>query len=167
MSDSIIIIDTSVFLNILEVPNKCQDKAQIIQEFKEYITLDAFFILPMATIIETGNHIAQSGDGNVRRETAKKFCEHIVKVINGDAPYKISNFPSNDEIKSWINDFPNLAGRNKSNDTGKDKKEGTSFGDLTIIQEFEKQTRLHKNYEIWIWSLDRDLKSKHYIPTKI
>lgn len=163
MSNSIIIIDTSIFLNVLEVPNKCQDKECVFKQFEEFIELEAIFVLPMATIVETGNHIAQNGDGSIRRKTAKKFCGHIMKVINGEAPYKISDFPTNDEIKSWIAHFPELAMKNKSSE----KQEGTSFGDLTIIQEFEKQKRLFKNYEIWIWSLDSDLQLYHYTPQKI
>lgn len=160
MSKSLIIIDTSVFLNILSVPNKCQDKQLVLDEFKHFIQLEASFILPMATIIETGNHIAQNGDGNVRRNVAMQFCEHISKVLNGEAPYILSNFPTNDEIKQWLDQFPNLAMRNKS----PVKQEGISFGDLTIIQEFEKQKNIHKNYEIWIWSLDSDLQQYHHQP---
>lgn len=163
MSNHLIIIDTSVFLNILSVPGKCQDKEEVIKAFEDYIALGASFILPMATIIETGNHIAQNGNGNTRRKVASQFCGHISKVLNDEAPYKISNFPNNDEMKQWLNQFPDLAMRNKS----PTKQEGTSFGDLTIIQEFEKQKRLFKNYEIWIWSLDSDLQLYHYTPQKI
>lgn len=146
MSKSLIIIDTSIFLNILAVPNRCQDREKVFEKFEEYITLEASFILPMATIIETGNHIAQNGNGNTRRDIAIQFCEHVSKVLNDEAPYKISSFPNNEEIKKWLNQFPNLAMRNKS----PIKQEGTSFGDLTIIQEFEKQKDLHKNFEIFI-----------------
>ncbi len=32
----------------------------------------------MATILETGNHIAQNGDGNQRRICAEKFVNHLV-----------------------------------------------------------------------------------------
>lgn len=158
MSNHLIIIDTSVFLNILSVPGKCQDKEEVIKAFEDYIALGASFILPMATIIETGNHIAQNGNGNTRRKVASQFCEHISKVLNDEAPYKISNFPNNDEMKQWLNQFPDLAMRNKS----PTKQEGTSFGDLTIIQEFEKQKKLFRAYEIWIWSLDDDLKQCNY-----
>ncbi len=140
------------------MPGKCQDKEEVIKAFEDYIALGASFILPMATIIETGNHIAQNGNGNTRRKVASQFCEHISKVLNDEAPYKISNFPNNDEMKQWLNQFPDLAMRNKS----PTKQEGTSFGDLTIIQEFEKQKKLFRAYKIWIWSLDDDLKQYNY-----
>lgn len=160
MNSSLIIIDTSIFLNILGVPSKSQDKKNIRESLETYIRSDASLILPMATILETGNHIAQNGDGNIRRKIADKFCVEIHKAINNEAPYKVSSFPSNEEVKSWIDKFPNLAMANKS----PTKQEGTSFGDLTIIQEFEKQKLLHKNYEIWIWSLDGDLEQYRYTP---
>ena len=45
-------------------------------------------ILPFATIIETGNHIAHCGDGNIRKKTAGKFCECIDKIIKNEAPWQ-------------------------------------------------------------------------------
>jgi hypothetical protein len=46
---SLCIIDTSIFTNILDVPNRNQDKEDIDEQFKEYIELEFQFILPMAT----------------------------------------------------------------------------------------------------------------------
>ncbi len=57
---AISIIDTSVFLNLLDVPNRNGEREQVYQAFSEYVELGATFILPMATIIETGNHIART-----------------------------------------------------------------------------------------------------------
>lgn len=67
---SVCLIDTSIFTNILNVPGRNQNKADVNHAFREYIDLGCTFILPMATIIETGNHIAQNGDGRLRRDTA-------------------------------------------------------------------------------------------------
>lgn len=129
---SICIIDTSVFLNLLNVPGKNQDKEKMKECFAEYAELGVTFILPMATIIETGNHIAQNGDGGTRRNVASRFCEAIKGAFNGDAPYQPSEFPDSTEILGWIDNFPVVAGQNKSpQKTG----EGTSFGDLSIIEE--------------------------------
>ena len=71
---SICLIDTSVFLNILNVPRCNEDR---MQNFKEYIELGCTFLLPMATILETGNHIAQNGDGTIRRKTAIHFVKEV------------------------------------------------------------------------------------------
>lgn len=42
--NSICIIDTSVFLNILDVPNRNNEKERVINNFKEYINLGATFM---------------------------------------------------------------------------------------------------------------------------
>lgn len=155
------IIDTTVFLNLLNVPNKNQDRQKIQKDFLTYQASGAEFILPMATIIETGNHIAQNGDGNRRRKVALRFCASVKGAFNGDAPYQPSDFPDKHEVLTWLDLFPNLAGKNSKDET---KLEGTSFGDLSIIEEFNKAVRLNKRSEVFIWSLDRDLQSYHHQP---
>lgn len=155
---SICIIDTSVFLNLLNVPGKNQDKQSVTASFTQYTNLGVTFILPMATIIETGNHIAQNGDGGTRRKTALRFCEAVKGAFNGNAPYQPSEFPNANEVLTWIDSFPELAGKNKSaQKTG----EGTSFGDLSIIEEFKKCVSRFARREVFIWSLDSDLCSYH------
>ena len=160
--NSICIIDTSVFLNILDVLNRNNEKERVINNFKEYINLGATFMLPMATVLETGNHIAQNGDGNVRRKTAQRFCNHVRQAITGEAPYRTSDFPDTGEVLKWLAEFPDSAGRNKT----PDRHEGTSFGDLSIIKEYEKAKFKSPMSEIWIWSLDSDLKNYHYKPNQ-
>ncbi|WP_414552758.1 type II toxin-antitoxin system VapC family toxin [Anabaena sp. CCY 0017] len=154
---SICLIDTSVFLEILNVPNYNQHRASVLEDFKTYAQSDCTFLLPMATIIETGNHIAQNGDGTMRRKTALRFVKEVKDAFTGVAPWKPTIFPNTEEILLWIDQFPDLAGKNKA----PQKQEGTSFGDLGIIQEFEKSCHLFSMSEVFIWSLDSDLQNYH------
>jgi len=151
----VVLIDTSVFLNILNVPNRNQQLEKVKGDFQSYVDLQCTFILPMATIIETGNHIAQNGDGRVRREVALRFVEAVKGAFEGDAPWRPAEFPSMKEILSWLDTFPEFAGKNKS----ARREEGTSFGDLSIIKEFEKACARFPMSEIFIWSLDSDLQN--------
>lgn len=153
---TICIIDTSIFLNILNVPSRNQQVTEVVQSFKDFVELGCTFILPMATIIETGNHIAQNGNGTIRRETSKRFCDAIRGAFDGVTPWQPSEFPSSKEIMSWLDEYPDNAGRNKSSTR---TSEGTSFGDLSIIKEFDKCVIKFKSSEIFIWSLDEDLIS--------
>ncbi|MDM3858000.1 MAG: hypothetical protein PT120_24690 [Aphanizomenon gracile PMC649.10] len=111
----------------------------------------------MATILETGNHIAQNGDGTIRRKTAIHFVEQVKAAFTGKAPWRTTAFPDTTEILVWIDQFPDLAGKNKA----PDKQEGTSFGDLSIIEEFNKLCTRFPMSEVFIWSLDRDLQIHH------
>ncbi|KAA1196292.1 hypothetical protein [Vibrio cholerae] len=158
---AICIIDTSVFLNLLDVPNRNTQRDDIDKAFLEYVDLEATFVLPMATILETGNHIAQNGDGGTRRATAQRFCEQVTAAFSGQAPYQISEFPNSTEVLTWLAKFPDLAGKNKAPTK---TTEGTSFGDLSIIEEFNKCVERFSMSEIFIWSLDSDLCSYHRKP---
>ncbi len=158
----ICIIDTCVFLNLLNVLNRNEDKEKVIEDYKIFVEQGATFILPMATIIETGNHIAQNGDGGTRRKTAQRFCKVVRAAFQGEAPYKPSEFPSTQEVLTWLDNFPNLAGQNKSS---KKTNEGTSFGDLSIIEEYKKCVARFPMSEVFIWSLDSDLMQYHHQKT--
>jgi hypothetical protein len=65
-------------------------------------------------ILETGNHIAQNGNGHTRRQTATRFCAAVTGAFTGEAPYQPSEFPNSAEILNWLNEFPDFAGQNKS-----------------------------------------------------
>jgi len=157
---SICLIDTSIFLELLNVPNYNQRRASVIEDFKTYSQAGCTFLLPMATILETGNHIAQNGDGTIRRKTAIRFVKEVKEAFQGIAPWRPTTFPNTAEILEWIDQFPDLAGKNKA----PDKQEGTSFGDLSIIEEFNKSCKRFPMSEVFIWSLDRDLQNYHKIP---
>lgn len=157
---SICLIDTSIFLEILNVPNYNQHRESVLEDFRTYSLAGCTFLLPMATILETGNHIAQNGDGTLRRKTAIRFVEQVKAAFAGIAPWRPTPFPNTEEILLWIDQFPDLAGKNKA----PLKLEGTSFGDLSIIQEFHKSCNLFSMSEVFIWSLDSDLKNYHKIP---
>ncbi|WP_353933341.1 hypothetical protein WJM97_22900 (plasmid) [Okeanomitos corallinicola TIOX110] len=157
---SICLIDTSIFLEILNVPNYNQHRASVLEDFQTYAQSGCTFLLPMATILETGNHIAQNGDGTMRRTTALRFVKEVKEAFTGVAPWRTTTFPNTTEIMLWIDQFPDLAGKNKA----PEKQEGTSFGDLSIIEEFNKSCKLFPMSEVFIWSLDRDLQSYHQKP---
>ncbi|MFP5272092.1 hypothetical protein [Coleofasciculus sp.] len=157
---SVCLIDTSIFLNLLDVPNCNESKEKVTEDFKTYVEAGCTFLLPMVTIVETGNHIAQNGDGNIRRTTAQRFVVAVKAAFSGEAPWQPVVFPDMKEILSWIEEFPDFAGRNKAHN----KPEGTSFGDLSIIREFDKACDRFEMSEVFIWSLDSDLQSYHQQP---
>lgn len=157
---SVCLIDTSIFLNLLDVPYCNEARAEVAEDFATLVEAGCSFLLPMSTILETGNHIAQNGDGNLRRETAQRFVFAVKGAFSGEAPWRPVVFPVTEEILSWIDTFPDYAGRSKA----PDKSEGTSFGDLTIIQEVEKSCARFPMSEVFIWSLDSDLQSYHQNP---
>lgn len=72
---SICLLDTSVFVEFLNVPNMNTRHAEICDELKQKIRDGEFQFLPLATILETGNHIAQNGEWNAEKKNCRLLCE--------------------------------------------------------------------------------------------
>ena len=60
-------MDTSIVMNLLEIPGMCQDAEKVKKEFNQAVEAKETLILPVSTIIESGNHIAHIADGHIRR----------------------------------------------------------------------------------------------------
>jgi hypothetical protein len=143
---SVVLIDTSVFCNIVPVPGFDQDRDEVFERLNELIQKKATLLLPMAAVLETGNHIAQLPNGQVRRSTATKFCEQVMDAINGTAPWTPTPFWDIEGLKLWLGEFPRAAMEKKG------------IGDLSIIKEWEHQCALHRARRVTIWSADGHLE---------
>lgn len=149
---SVVLIDTSVFCNIVPVPGREQSRDNIMSQFADLINDGATLLLPMTAVLETGNHIAQLPDGGQRRKTAAAFCKRVMEAIDGTAPWTPTPFWEIDAMKLWLNEFPDAATR------------GKGMGDLSIIKEWERQCEFNQARRVWIWSLDGDLAGYDRIP---
>ena len=105
---------------------------------------DHLFI-PMAAIVEVGNLIAHVKNGAQRRAAADRFVKELRSALADEAPWKPINFPSNQEVLSWLDAYPESATK------------GVGMGDLSIRQEWESCCRRYSMSRVWVWTLDRDL----------
>ena len=157
----ICILDTSIILNILNVPNKNQNRVEVLDEFKTYAESNCRFIIPLVVAVEVGNHISQNGNGDTRRKTAEQFVKMMQSTFSGELPFEISDFDLKLEWRNWIDEFTDKAGQNK---TAAKPNEGMSLTDLSIIKEYEdiqnkNKANRNKHVKVFIWSLDSDLEA--------
>ena len=160
----ICLLDTSILLNILNVPSKNQDKVTVRKDFKTYLESECRFIIPLVVAVEVGNHISQNGNGDTRRKIAEQFVDMMQKTFNGESPFEISNFDLKNEWQNWISEFIDKAGQNK---TVAKPNEGMSLTDLSIIKEYDSlqaknRANRNKHVKVFIWSLDSDLEAYGY-----
>ncbi|MBG1265418.1 hypothetical protein [Nostoc sp. WHI] len=155
---NVLIIDTSILCVYLGVPGKetCGsdndkwDQKRVKARFQEEEKQSAMFILPLATIIETGNHIAQA---NSRRyEIAQAFADILVKVADGVIPWEIfttqvGELWNSEQLKQLAAEWPTLA-------SGK-----ISIGDATIKSVAEYYAKASKTYQVEIFTGDGGLKA--------
>ncbi len=82
----VIFVDTSVLLNLLDVPNRNADREAVGAEYRRRIS-EGQLILPLSTVIETGNHIAHVADGGARRTCAETFVEMLRMIVADKTPF--------------------------------------------------------------------------------
>jgi len=147
MSGAICLVDTSVLLEILEVPGKCGNWQSILSDLEMKIKANEVLFLPMATIIETGNHVAQNGDGNQRRKCAANFVQFVQQALDGNSPFRPIKFIDNEQLREIISVFTDYA------------MKGISLGDACIIDDYKRLCERHKHKTIYVWAVDEHLSA--------
>lgn len=144
MVRKVLILDTSVLCCFLNVAGKetCGPKADIwdqnrIKELQDS-EKGATIVLPLAAIIETGNHIAQAGSR--RFETATEFCEQLKCVAEATIPWAAfseqTELWSPENLKRIADAWP------------KEASAGVSMGDATIRDVAEYYAKTGMSVEI-------------------
>mgnify|MGYP003182706298 FL=1 len=138
-------VDTCILTNLLDIPGFNEKHNEVLREYNERISRKEIFILPIATIIETGNHIAHAGHNKYKIATT--FKELIVNAIQGENGFAISPEITLEQIKSIMNYFPEKVTR-----------ENCGLGDLSIINQFDQYWKEKQPIgKMRIWSLDQHL----------
>lgn len=143
---SLVLVDTSVLLNVLDVPGRNEHRETILEEFQALILSGDSLFLPMAAVVETGNHIAQiKTSGQIRREVAERFVETVRAALRDEAPWKPMSFPGDAQLLAWLDDFPEHAMRQ------------IGMGDLSIVKAWEQLCERFPMSEVRVWTVDGDL----------
>ena len=144
-------IDTSIVMNLLEIPNMCAEAAVVKDEFKTAVEAEETMILPMSTIIESGNHIAHIADGTIRRTKAMEFQTFLRKTAKDEAPWKLYGLEMRKEdLLALANDFPEYALNLEM-----------GIGDMSIIRFYERYKKeVPAIGHIMIWSKEKTYKPK-------
>ena len=131
------LLDTSVLLEILDVPYENDRSATIAEEFDAKVEAGVSLQIPMATVLETGAHIRRIKEGDARRTCARTFTRFLDKTLSGTEPWSFSPF-------SWDADVVRalLEGRGHDYDLERSIGDGVfEIGDLTIIEEWRLTSR--------------------------
>lgn len=144
---TVCIVDTSILVELLDVPGLASTHAEVVAQFevRASSSVRQEFLLPLAVLIETGNHVAQARDGSARRGAAERFVEFARSALGGDSPFVPTALPSTTDIAAWLDDFPERAMR------------GVGLADRSLIALWESQRELQPHRRVYIWSLDQHL----------
>jgi hypothetical protein len=145
-------VDTTIFCEVLAVPGKSSDPNVYKQEVAQRTTEgEESLVLPIVTILETGNHIGQNGNGGQRRLCAVRFINQVKDALNGTSPFSVTALFDRDALLVWLSEFPDWV---KISDK---KGKGSGFGDFTIQKEYSRLCVLHPGRRVYVWSNDERL----------
>lgn len=146
-------LDTSVLVELVEVPGKSQQPAAIRSEFERRVLAGEQFVIPITAVIETGNHIAQASGH--RRPAAETLVRFIKAAIAGSAPFRLNLVRWDDTFLIDFCDggaaaqpFVDLAGNGQM-----------GAGDVAILVERARfiTGSAFAAREVGIWTLERQL----------
>jgi len=151
---SISFIDTSILCNLVPVPGYDQQREQVLEEMGHRLDNGEQFILPITSVIETGNHIAQLSSGSARRQAATKLDGLLRLICEGQAPWVLHDV-------AWDRVFLQqlLDGADTATSYIDHAQAGVGAGDLCILTErqaFSKRSRI----PVDIWTLDGGLSAR-------
>jgi hypothetical protein len=144
---TVCIVDTSILDELLNVPGRSSQYAETVAAFEARQEEPQRFLLPIAVLIETGNHVAQAPTGDARRKIAKLFVEFARRALTGDSPFVPTPVPTGEELLGWLDDFPDRA------------MSGVGMADRSLIALWEAQRDLQPQRRVYIWTLDAHLVS--------
>lgn len=146
-------IDTCVLCNLLPVPGRDQHRERIKRDFKVYLANRDTLIMPIASVIETGNHIAHVKDGNLRRTTATRFNEMLTALKSNKAPWVMNEL-------SWDSSFLDsfLSGAGTGMTWVDHATSGLGAGDLSILAERDLYRQRSGMRDVRIWTDDTALR---------
>ncbi len=156
VNTKIIVIDTSVLCCYLNIPGKetCGygdskwDHKKVLKYINDETKKNATLVLPLATIIETGNHVAQAKER--RYECAQELATIMIKTANKETPWAAfteqSDLWNAEKLKSLALTWPSLAATK------------ISLGDATIKDVADYYSKIDK-WKVEIFTGDKGLKS--------
>lgn len=150
---SVVFIDTSVLCNLIPVPGRNQDEEQVREELSSRLQNGDQLILPITAVIETGNFVAQLGDGRERLATAQKLEDILRLICASKAPWVLHDVAWN---QLFLKLFLDGAGTGMTYTEHAQNNVGA--GDLCILTEREHyRARTKINAEVW--TLDHALSA--------
>lgn len=143
----VVFVDTSVLVNLLNIPYMNERLSEANQEYARLTAADAQFVIPAATLIETGNHIAHISDGNTRYKIGTTFANLIKEAVDGNSTWIVAAELSQTVLQNGLDFFIQSV------------SQGIGIGDSLICTQFDD---FWKNKQpigtMQLWSFDKHLQ---------
>ncbi len=152
----IVFVDTSVLTNVLDVPGKNGERDVVLPLFREMAQDGSTLIIPIAAIIEVGNHIAQL-PGDDRRDRASRFEGFLRRSLDGKPPWVVSGASWDSAfLRELVDGHPRRPGMVALCTS----RVGTGDGSILLeVERYRQRSDVPSAVPIELWSLDQGLST--------
>lgn len=148
----VLIVDTTVFLNVLGVPGHCQHVQEVLEELESQVQASSEFLLPISVVLESGNHIADLTNGDHRWRWGEILRDQVRAAIEGGSAWGLTPLPTENDLDSWMQEFPQAA------------REGVTAVNVTVIKAWRAAYHKNPSRRVRIWSLNQRLQGYDRAP---
>ena len=152
------LLDTSVLVELLGLPFMSDHKEEVEAEFIQRTERGTELLLPLATIVETGQHVERVADGHQRRQCAHRFARLLQATVDREAPWSFSPTIWGPDLVAELIELREGAVPALANSLARQELE---MGDLLILAEFRS---LRSNLDprardVDVWTRDSRLRT--------
>jgi len=146
------LVDTSVLCELLQVPGKSEPerRAEMWEEVDVRSSLGERLVLPFTAVVETGNHIVQSGGD--RHVVAERLARFLRLALQADSPFFVPEL-------AFGRDF--VAAVAEGDSTGQNLAQLATHkvgaGDVAILVQRDQLRGDGAFAAVDVWTLDHDL----------
>lgn len=151
------LVDSSVLCELLELPNwsSAENIKEVTDAFTKKQAAGIRFVLPLATIVETGNHVNQIKPrrGGSKARWVELFVNMVRQAQCGKEPFLPTPVWNRDDVNRWMTEFLKK----------KDWKKSPGIGDLSIQSDSANakiRLTLPSDITVKVWSIDKDLSQE-------
>lgn len=148
----ITLIDTSVLCELLQVPGKSEPerKAEMLEEVDLRSSEGERLVLPFTAVVETGNHIVQSGGD--RHRVAERLADFLRLALRGDSPFFVPELAFGREFVAAVAD-----GASTGQTLAQLATHKVGTGDVSILVQRDQLRSGGDFTAVDVWTLDRGL----------
>ncbi len=151
----VVFLDTSVLLNLLDVPHNNDDRAEVTERLRRLRADRTTFVVPVTAVIETGNAITRLSDGNERRRCTTRLAEWLRAALTTTAPLAVSGVAWDEAFLTAL-----LDGGGGCLPLVDFATRGVGSGDAGLLLEVQRyRAKVPSATPIEVWTLDEALRA--------
>lgn len=146
-----------MLVELLGLPFESDHKEEVEEGFLERSERGTELLLPLAAIVETGQHVGRVADGHQRRRCAHRFARLLQAMVDREAPWSLSPTIWDPDLVAVLIEPPEETVPALANSLARQELE---MGDLLILAEFRS---LRSNLDprardVDVWTRDSGLR---------